>query len=198
MLFWQRWCTICHIKLSLLNKGKLVGKEHETLCPLSSPSFASHYITTADRLYLSSSILSSSFLLRWLPIQQQKTDNSGTYGGQEVMQINVSQCLYILAPQSPCREEVWGQLSIIGPQMISEEGLMQERKWWWWGGKCWRGITSEKAGDLNRTEVDGKTRREKGSAAVSRYKSCIFMTSAVLASQLCAMFTLFPVHLQVH
>lgn len=43
------------------------------------------------------------------------------------MQINVSQHWYILALQSPCSEEVWGQLSIIGPQMISEEGLMQER-----------------------------------------------------------------------
>lgn len=38
------------------------------------------------------------------------------------MQINVSQHWYILALQSPCREEVQGQLSIIGPQMISEEG----------------------------------------------------------------------------
>lgn len=38
------------------------------------------------------------------------------------MQINVSQHQYFLAPQSPCREEVWGQLSIIGPQLISEEG----------------------------------------------------------------------------
>lgn len=44
------------------------------------------------------------------------------------MQINVSQHQYFLAPQSPCREEVWGQLSIIGPQLISEEGLMQERE----------------------------------------------------------------------
>lgn len=60
-------------------------------------------------------------------MQQQKTDNSGTYGGQEVMQINVSQHRYILALQSPCSEVVRGQLSIIGPQMISEEGLMHER-----------------------------------------------------------------------
>lgn len=44
------------------------------------------------------------------------------------MQINVSQHQYFLAPQSPCREEVLGQLSIIGPQLISEEGLMQERE----------------------------------------------------------------------
>lgn len=57
------------------------------------------------------------FLLLWLPIRKQETDNSGTYGGQEVMQINVSQHQYFLALQSPCREEVWGQLSIIGPQL---------------------------------------------------------------------------------
>lgn len=44
------------------------------------------------------------------------------------MQINVSQHRYILAPQSPCREDMWGQLSIIGPQLISEEGLIQERE----------------------------------------------------------------------
>lgn len=43
------------------------------------------------------------------------------------MQINVSQHRYILALQSPCSEVVPGQLSIIGPQMISEEGLMHER-----------------------------------------------------------------------
>lgn len=42
------------------------------------------------------------------------------------MQINVSQHQYFLALQSPCREEVWGQLSIIGPQLISEEGLIEE------------------------------------------------------------------------
>lgn len=44
------------------------------------------------------------------------------------MQINVSQSLYILALQSPCREELWGQLSIIGPQMISKEDLMPEEE----------------------------------------------------------------------
>lgn len=44
------------------------------------------------------------------------------------MQINVSQHQYFLALQSPCREEAWGQLSIIGPRLISEEGLMRERE----------------------------------------------------------------------
>lgn len=44
------------------------------------------------------------------------------------MQINVSQHQYFLALQSPCREVVWGQLSIIGPQLINEEGLTQERE----------------------------------------------------------------------
>lgn len=44
------------------------------------------------------------------------------------MQINVSQHRYILALQSPCREDVWGQLSIIGPQLISEEVLVQEER----------------------------------------------------------------------
>lgn len=42
------------------------------------------------------------------------------------MQINVSQHQCVLALQSPSREEVWGQLSIIGPQLISEEGLLWE------------------------------------------------------------------------
>lgn len=89
-------------------------------------------------------------LILWLPIQEQETDNSGTYGGQEVMQINVSQHQYFLALRSPCREEVWGQLSIIGPQLISEEGLMRERE----GDerkRCWGDIRSERAGPLNHT-----------------------------------------------
>lgn len=30
--------------------------------------------------------------------------------------------------QSPCREDVWGQLSIIGPQLISEEVLVQKER----------------------------------------------------------------------
>lgn len=41
-------------------------------------------------------------------LQEPETDNNGTYGGQEVMQINVSQHQYFLALQSPCSEEVWG------------------------------------------------------------------------------------------
>lgn len=44
------------------------------------------------------------------------------------MQINVSQHQYFLALQSPCREKVQGQLSIIGPQLINEEWLTQERE----------------------------------------------------------------------
>lgn len=48
------------------------------------------------------------FLPPLASLQEQETDNSGTYGGQEVMQINVSQHQYFLALQSPCREEVWG------------------------------------------------------------------------------------------
>lgn len=44
------------------------------------------------------------------------------------MQINVSQHRYFLALQSPGREEVLGQLSIIGPRLISEEGQPQEKE----------------------------------------------------------------------
>lgn len=75
------------------------------------------------------------------------------------MQINVSQHRYFLAPQSPSKEEVWGQLSLIGPQLISAEGLLQEgergdeeKK------RCWREFRSERAGPLNQTE--GKEREK--------------------------------------
>lgn len=30
--------------------------------------------------------------------------------------------------RAPCGEEVLGQLSLIGPELISEEGLVQERE----------------------------------------------------------------------
>lgn len=93
---------------------------------LSSFPFTLH--NTTKLWHCSSHLLYFTFLLLWLSIQRQKTDNSGAYGGQEVMQINVSQSLYILALQSPCREELWGQLSIIGPQMISKEDFMPERE----------------------------------------------------------------------
>lgn len=154
---------------------------------LSSFPFTLH--NTTKLWHCSSHLLYFTFLLLWLSIQRQKTDNSGAYGGQEVMQINVSQSLYILALQSPCREELWGQLSIIGPQMISKEDFMPERER---GGGCWRCTRNERAGDSNkkRRESD-KTESVKGSAAVSRHTCCIFMTSDAFASlALCFLSTL--------
>lgn len=41
--------------------------------------------------------------------QEQETDNSGTYGGQEAMQINVSQRrVFFLALRNLCRKEAQG------------------------------------------------------------------------------------------
>lgn len=83
------------------------------------------------------------------------------------MQINVSQHQYFLALQSPCREEVRGQLSIIGPQLISEEGLIQERerdekK------RCWGDIRSERERPLNRTGGEGRQKLTKHTEGWSR------------------------------
>ncbi len=124
------------------------------------------------------------FFLLWLPIQEQETDNSGTYGGQEVMQINVSQHQYFLALQSPCREEVWGQLSIIGPQLISEEGLVQEKE----GNKrkrCWTDRRSERARPLSQTGEGRKKltkhTKKRNEHRVCKYTCCIFMTDDTFA-----------------
>lgn len=127
-LAWQieSRCMTCQIHVCLQNKGLTVLSQKAARHTL--PSLLSYQCFRLHNMTCSTSSSPSLFFLLWLPMQRQKTDNSGTYGGQEVMQINVSQHRYILALQSPCREEeVRGQLSIIGPQMISEEGLMHER-----------------------------------------------------------------------
>lgn len=94
-----------------VDRVQVVGKRWHTLCPIYSPPIAPDYITRphTDMMYLP-----PSHPLSHLPLpprgflHEPETDNSGTYGGQEVMQINVSQHQYFLALQSPCREEVRG------------------------------------------------------------------------------------------
>lgn len=113
-------------------------------------------------------------------IHEQETDNRGTYGGQEVMQINVSQHPYFWPSWAPVWGRCGGQLSIIGPQMISEEGLLQERggRGGWGGGDAKEilGVREMRRDEgWEKLTKSGEKRMESGVC-------CIFMIAVVFTS----------------